>query len=100
MPDSDVRDPGRLLIRRATDDEQRDALRAAIKRKALDALAWRSANRPVPVQNETLLAGENMFFFCRACGWLADLKPEDYLFPVRPLCSECAGLEAEGWLPT
>lgn len=75
------------------------ANRLLIKEVALAGFAMRRSNRPAPIDNASLPAGVNMFFYCRACGWLADVKPEGYIFPVRPLCSECAGLDAEGWLP-
>jgi len=69
-----------------------------VKETALRQLAERRANRPVPVDNGALHAGSEMYFYCRSCGALADIKPETYLFLPRDLCSECEGLKTEGWL--
>ncbi len=65
-----------------------DKIKAAM-REARDA---RKATRPVPIDNVSLPAGAPMMFYCVACGHIADIKPENYLAPVRKLCSECEGL--------
>lgn len=49
--------------------------------------------------NAAMPAGAPMLFMCSDCGWLADMKPEDYIGPVRPRCSECDFLHDQGWVP-
>lgn len=39
-----------------------------------------------------------MFFYCLACGYVSDQKPELYVTEVKKLCAECAALKACGWL--
>jgi hypothetical protein len=75
-----------------------DALMRLMKEKALAALEWRRANPRPQIQNDQLHAGEPIYFYCISCGWLSDVKPEDYLFGARRMCSECDGLKEKGWL--
>ncbi len=50
------------------------------------------------IDNEKLNAGEPMFFYCRHCGVPTECLPEDYLFTPYSQCSQCKGLEEQGWL--
>lgn len=75
-----------------------DTLTMQHKATALEALKARRAARPIRINNGDLPAGSPMYFYCKSCGALADTKPEDYLMPPRPLCSECQGLKDLGWL--
>lgn len=50
------------------------------------------------IDNQSLPVGSSMFFYCRHCDILVESLPEDYLFPPRKICSQCKGLEKEGWL--
>jgi len=70
------------------------------KEMGLAALAQRRANQPVQINNGRLPAGAPMYFYCVACGHLADTKPENYTTPVAKLCEECEELHVAGWLTT
>lgn len=50
------------------------------------------------VDNAGLHAGSPMYFYCRHCGIPTEVLPEDYLFPPVRDCSQCTGLQSEGWL--
>ena len=50
------------------------------------------------VNNSTLPAGSPVFTYCRHCGIPLEKLPEDYLFRPYSTCSQCSGLENEGWL--
>lgn len=50
------------------------------------------------IDNAGLHAGSPMYFYCRHCGIPTEVLPEDYLFPPLRSCSQCQGLEREGWL--
>ena len=69
-----------------------------IRVAALEALELRRRTKPTPIDNSTLVAGSRMYFYCRTCGALSDVKPENYLFPPDTHCSECRGLIDHGWL--
>lgn len=59
----------------------------------------RKVRRP---NNSEFWAGSPMYFYCRACGDLADIKSESYnprTDPVKPLCVECEALKEKGLLP-
>lgn len=66
---------------------------------ALAALAERRANRPEKIDNAALPAGSSMYYYCRTCGHLADVKPELWFVTTpRRLCAECQALADLGWL--
>ena len=48
--------------------------------------------------SERLPAGSPIFVYCQHCGILIERLPEDYLFPPYHVCSQCVGLEKQGWL--
>jgi len=50
------------------------------------------------IDNSTLPAGVPVFTYCRHCGIPIEKLPEDYLFCPYFKCSQCSGLENEGWL--
>lgn len=50
------------------------------------------------IDNSGLHAGSPMYFYCRDCGVPMEVLPEDYLFPPLTQCSQCIGLQKEGWL--
>lgn len=50
------------------------------------------------VDNAGLHAGSPMYFYCQHCGIPTEVLPEDYLFPPQRECSQCVGLQKEGWL--
>lgn len=68
------------------------------KEAALEALRERRANQPEQIDNGALIAGSPMYFYCIACGWLADILPETYTNTPKKLCSECDALKVLGWL--
>jgi hypothetical protein len=67
---------------------------------ALQKLAERreNAKHRTKLDNATLPAGSPMYFYCIACGLLADTKPESYNTPPKKLCDECQALKEVGWL--
>ena len=51
------------------------------------------------IDNSSLQAGSPLYFYCEACGGLADSLPENYLFSKpKKLCDECQALRDCGWL--
>ena len=50
------------------------------------------------VDNSTLPTGAPVFTYCCHCGIPLEKLPEDYLFRPYSQCSQCSGLEREGWL--
>lgn len=50
------------------------------------------------IDNSGLHAGAAMYFYCAHCGIPTEVLPEDYLFPPHKSCSQCKGLDSEGWL--
>lgn len=51
------------------------------------------------IDNASLQAGSPLYFYCKACGGLADSLPENYLFSTpKKLCDECQALKDCGWL--
>lgn len=68
------------------------------KAVALEGLRTRRATSPPKLDNAALPAGSPMFFYCLACGYVSDQKPELYVTEVKKLCAECAALKACGWL--
>ena len=50
------------------------------------------------IDNSILHAGSPMYFYCQCCGVPTETLREDYLFRPYSKCSQCAGLEAQGWL--
>lgn len=73
-------------------------MRERVRDAARAQLADRRATRPVPVDQSTLPAGREITFYCKTCGHVCDVKPEQYLFPPNQYCSECRGMISEGWL--
>ena len=58
----------------------------------------RYARQIEKIDNSGLHAGSPMYFYCRTCGIPTEVLPEDYLFPPMRDCSQCMGLQQEGWL--
>lgn len=50
------------------------------------------------IENDKLVAGQPMFFYCKHCGVLCDIVDEEYLFPPRLVCSQCDGCCKQGWI--
>ena len=70
------------------------------KEFALQALhARRKANaKEKKIDNSSLYAGSQMYFYCKSCDGLADVLPESYISPPKKLCDECQALKDMGWL--
>jgi hypothetical protein len=68
------------------------------KEAAMEALKERRENPPKKIDNSSLYAGSDMYFYCHSCGRLADVKPEDYTTPPRQLCKLCQEMKDNGWL--
>lgn len=72
------------------------------KEKAIDQFLRRRryAFQIEKIDNAGLHAGSPMYYYCKHCGIPTEVLPEDYLFPPLRACSQCLGLEKEGWLET
>ena len=68
------------------------------RQAAQDALDDRRANQPEQIDNASLPAGSQMYFYCKSCGHIADIKPESYITAVKKLCDECQAMKDCGWL--
>ena len=68
------------------------------KEVALKALAYRRENKPNQIDNGSLYAGSPMYYYCKACGHLADCLPESHWGRPRQLCGECQALQDLNWL--
>lgn len=69
------------------------------KEAAIKALADRRANPPEQKDNHSLPAGSPMYYYCKSCGHLSDVKNEGwFLYPPARLCKECQALKELGWL--
>jgi len=68
------------------------------KEVALKALAYRRDNKPEKIDNGSLYAGSPMYYYCKACGHLADCLPETHYGRPRQLCGECQAMQDLGWL--
>ena len=71
------------------------------KEYALSALKKRIEEnaKKEKIDNSSLYAGSPMYFYCKACGGLADKLPENYLFSTpKKLCDECQALKDCRWL--
>lgn len=68
------------------------------KEFALEALKKRRENQPEKINNALLPAGSPMYYYCKACGHLAEELPESHLSAPKKLCNECQALKDLGWL--
>ena len=58
-------------------------------------------NTPKVIDNRSLYAGSDMYFYCDYCKALTDQLPEDYIpDPDTPkkICDECQSLKNLGWM--
>ena len=58
----------------------------------------RKENPVEQVDNGRLYAGSSMYYYCKACGWLAETLPESHWGRPKQLCDECQSLKDLGWL--
>lgn len=68
---------------------------------ALKALAERRADPPDQINNASLYAGSNMYYYCISCGHLSDVLPELWdprVTQPKKICNECQALKDLGWL--
>jgi hypothetical protein len=70
----------------------------SLKEAALAAFQERKVNPPKRIDNASLYAGSDMYFYCRECGALADVLPESYMCVPKRLCSACQTMKDNGWL--
>jgi hypothetical protein len=71
------------------------------KELALKALQERRDNPPEKIDNSTLYAGSDMYYYCQSCGHLVDILPENWdprFTQPKRLCDECQALKNLGWL--
>lgn len=69
-----------------------------VKESANTALNWRRANAPEKIDNASLPAGSEMTFYCRKCGHVSDVQPENYTTTPLTLCVDCLDMEKYGWV--
>ena len=50
------------------------------------------------INNASLPEGSLMYFYCIACGCVAEILPELYNKTPKGLCDECQALHDLGWL--
>lgn len=68
------------------------------KKEAIQNLEERKKNKPEQTINSVLPAGSPMFFYCRICGHLADIKPECYTDRPKKHCDACQELIDNNWI--
>ena len=68
------------------------------KTDAFEALEHRRDNKPDKIDNGALHAGEPMYFYCKHCGALSDVLPEEYVERPKKVCDDCQKMVDEGWL--
>ncbi len=50
------------------------------------------------IDNSSLCAGSDMYYYCVSCDGLADILPECHMSTPKKLCAECQALKDLGWL--
>ncbi|NOZ43560.1 MAG: hypothetical protein GXP45_00005 [bacterium] len=68
------------------------------KKKALKELKKRKKSQPKQIENDRLPAGFPMYFYCKICGHVSDILPENYLSTPKKLCDKCKHIKDMGWL--
>lgn len=69
------------------------------KDQALRSFDERRENPPEHVDQGTLPVGSPMTFYCRLCGGISDVMPEDYFLGTpRKVCTECTAMVEYGLL--
>jgi hypothetical protein len=71
---------------------------SSAREQAQIALYNRKQTAPEKVDNSALHAGSPMYYYCRSCGWLSDVLPEDHLSQPKRLCAPCKLMQDQGWL--
>jgi len=74
----------------------------AATRDYLKALEVRRTEAKVngQINNSSLPAGSPMYFYCRICSLLADIKPECYTTAPKKYCEACQEMVDKGYSPT
>lgn len=77
-----------------------EATTAATKRTAIEQFLRRVkfAKKHEKYVNEDLPNGAPVYVYCKHCLLMIERLPEDYLFTPYSQCSQCAGLQSQGWL--
>lgn len=76
------------------------ALHEQMRAQSLANHTERQRTAPRHVDNSRMQAGKPMLFYCQSCGWISDIKPENYFLSTgRALCGECYAMKLRGWLP-
>jgi hypothetical protein len=67
---------------------------------AHEALERRQAENAekTKIDNASLPAGSPMHYYCRVCGGLSDVLPEEHISAPRRLCAPCQEMKDKGWL--
>jgi hypothetical protein len=68
------------------------------KAEAVKALRERRKHPPNQIDNSSLYAGSDMYYYCISCGALADQLPETHMSRPKKLCNECQEMKDNGWL--
>jgi hypothetical protein len=64
----------------------------------MQALDDRRANQPEQIDNASLPAGSDMYYYCASCGHVSCVLPETWTTGHKKLCDECQAMKDEGWL--
>lgn len=65
---------------------------------ALAAWDERKANPPEQIDNASLVAGSDMYYYCKSCGHLACVLPETWITGHKKYCDACQEMIDKGWL--
>jgi uncharacterized OB-fold protein len=65
--------------------------------KALKARRRKSA-KVKKIDNSSLYAGSPMYFYCKTCGAIADILPENYIAPPKKYCNQCQAMIDLNWM--
>lgn len=71
-----------------------------LQKEALDQFLRRQkySRQIAKIDNSGLHCGSPMYFYCNHCGIPTEVLTEDYLFAPIQSCSQCQGIEKQGWL--
>jgi hypothetical protein len=75
-----------------------NALEEQLNSLAVKLFLQRRRTAPKRVNNAAQYAGAPMIYYCDHCGHISDIKPEEFVAPVRKVCGECDLLVAHGLL--
>jgi hypothetical protein len=69
-----------------------------IEERKIEEFILRHKNRPLPMDNASLVAGSPMYYYCKACGKFITALPEEHIRPAPKYCDDCQDLKNEALL--